>query len=323
MWSMDDERKIREMLPGSAFDQFRAALDDVLTYSPVIAFMGKSGVGKSSTGNAIFGRDLYKVGHVVPTTRDTQAEVKRLARGSITLIDVPGVGEDVRKKDEYEKLYLSLLDKGYQHENGGRFHPLDAVVWVLRADDRAFEVDTAFLRAAVWPACTDAMKRRFVVALNQADKIEPLRGTGGWNEQAAEPGTEQVKNLELKRRDVARQFELPLAQVVTYSANERWNLSGLFEAIVHALPSERRPLTIKLAKEVDDRPESAQRPFGEGPASSSADRQPRTRRRTVSSKVEEVGKRSFWEKAWDVAKKVLSTVAGPIFWTWLKGKGGK
>ncbi len=49
----------------------------------------------------------------------------------MTLVDLPGIGETPQHDQEYRELYRQLLPE------------LDLIIWILRADERAYAADTA------------------------------------------------------------------------------------------------------------------------------------------------------------------------------------
>ncbi|XP_059211563.1 GTPase IMAP family member 7-like [Centropristis striata] len=56
-----------------------------------IVILGKTGAGKSSVANTIFGKELFKIGDTASSeTRECQAETKSVNGRRITLIDTPG-----------------------------------------------------------------------------------------------------------------------------------------------------------------------------------------------------------------------------------------
>ena len=100
-------------------------LNRLVTYEPVIGIMGKTGVGKSSLCNALFRSEVCAVNAVEACTRQPQRVRLRFGSNYLTLVDLPGVGESVTRDGEYRELYRDLPQ-------------LDMVLWVLKADDRAF-----------------------------------------------------------------------------------------------------------------------------------------------------------------------------------------
>ncbi|XP_034413650.1 GTPase IMAP family member 7-like [Cyclopterus lumpus] len=66
-----------------------------------IAVLGKTGVGKSSVANTIFGGQGFTIGHTVNSeTKKCQAVTKSVNGGNITLIDTPGVFDTDRSEEE-------------------------------------------------------------------------------------------------------------------------------------------------------------------------------------------------------------------------------
>ena len=203
-----------------------------LNYQPRIGLLGKTGVGKSSLCNALFGQDSCPVSDVEACTRNPQDVILNFGkRGSLTLVDLPGVGESDARDREYAALYDRLLPE------------LDLILWVLKADERAYEVDLHFYQHLLRHHLDQG--KPFFIVLNQIDKMEPVRD---WNEDRRAPGERQLANIEAKHTVVASQFGLRKEQVVPVSAMERHGLDTLVERIVFALPAEKK---ISMARRVD------------------------------------------------------------------------
>ena len=205
-------------------------INDVINYRPTIAILGKTGVGKSSLCNALFGQDIAEVSDVEACTRQPQEVLLGLGNKSLCLVDLPGVGESRSRDDEYAALYYGVLPK------------TDVILWLLKADDRAYSVDEEFYKTIVAPHVAD--NKPFFFVLAQADKIEPFRE---WNEKESIPGPNQQANLEKRRQYVAKCFDIPLSKVLTLSASENYRLTNLVEEIVFALPDEKK---VGLVREV-------------------------------------------------------------------------
>ena len=188
-------------------EQINRRMGEILTYEPRIGIFGKTGAGKSSLCNALFGQDICRISDVAACTRDTQEVLLDLGGKGVKLLDVPGVGESTERDEEYGKLYASLLPE------------LDLVLWLIKADDRAMASDENFYRNIVKPHIAEG--KPFFFVLNQVDKIEPFRE---WDEERHQPGPRQFQNIHRKVDDVARFFNVAASQVIPVSANEKYNL---------------------------------------------------------------------------------------------------
>lgn len=209
-------------VPQEKREAIRAKLNEKLSYKPKIGIFGKTGVGKSSLCNALFGQDVCPISDVEACTRDPKTVLLNTGGKGIELLDVPGVGESQSRDEEYGKLYAKLLPE------------LDLVLWLLKADDRAFSSDELFYKNIVKPHIDEG--KTFFFVLNQVDKIEPFRE---WNESEHRPGVTQFSNIDKKLDAVSRSFECPKTQVIPVSANERYNLDVLVDTFLFALPRDK------------------------------------------------------------------------------------
>ncbi|MEY0836169.1 GTPase family protein [Providencia alcalifaciens] len=207
-------------LPERVRNHFLSQFNALIKYSPTIGLMGKTGAGKSSLINALFQSPLSPVSDVSGCTRQARHFTMSMGRHAMTFVDLPGVGESLERDKEYHQLYRNLLPQ------------LDLIIWVLKADDRAWSSDEQCYRFLT--ELCGYKPSHFLFVLNQADKIEPCRE---WNVEYCHPSPQQATNLRQKQAAVANAFK-PINPVITVSATERYQLPLLAEYLIRALPTQ-------------------------------------------------------------------------------------
>lgn len=212
--------RVISAFPASFKNLFFNQLNYLINYSPTIGLMGKTGAGKSSLINALFQSPLSPVSDVSGCTRQAQRFSMTMNSHTLTFVDLPGVGESIERDKEYHSLYRNLLPE------------LDFIIWVLKADDRAWSSDEQCYHFLT-EQC-GYQSNRFLFVLNQADKIEPCRQ---WDEQNHQPSPEQMANLALKQQTVIAAFKTH-HPVMTVSAVENYQLTELAEQLIQALPAK-------------------------------------------------------------------------------------
>lgn len=224
-------------------------LSQLITYEPVIGIMGKTGAGKSSLCNALFRSEVCAVNAVEACTREPQRIRLRFGQHYLTLVDLPGVGESQDRDSEYRELYKEQLPK------------LDMVLWVLKADDRAFSVEEAFYQAIL--AQCDSTMPPVLWILNQVDKVEPSEL---WNRHSATPSPDQFENIKRKQRAVASQLHIEEKDIIPVSIKGRYHLARIVEQMINRLPKQARsPLLPHLHQSYHSTPvrETARSSFGD------------------------------------------------------------
>ncbi|ARB82697.1 MULTISPECIES: GTPase family protein [Yersinia] len=216
-------------LPQWVSERILQQINQLTHYEPVIGIMGKTGAGKSSLCNALFHSEVTPVSDVQACTRDVLRLRLNSGDHSLILVDLPGVGESEQRDSEYESLYRRILPE------------LDLILWVIKADDRAFSIDERFYRRVM----TD-YQQRVLFVVNQADKIEPCHE---WYVSGNAPSPHQLVNIEARLESI-RQLFSPHHPVCVVSARTEWNLPSMVEIMMRCLPDRA---TSPLARQLHGR----------------------------------------------------------------------
>lgn len=198
-------------------------VDRELKYKPpIIALIGISGVGKSSTINSLFGTNL-EISHFKACTQK-ENEIKVTGRnGDLIIYDMPGLGEDIDQDEIHKKTYEKVLPN------------CDVVLWILAAKNRgAITFEQMILRDFIGVASIGILDR-LVIGVNQVDLIDP----NDWNTIGNFPSDEQEKNIKRRLADIKIKLgkvvpNLSSDRILYYSATKRYRLEDLFEAMIGA-----------------------------------------------------------------------------------------
>ncbi|ECA3794665.1 ATP-binding cassette domain-containing protein [Salmonella enterica subsp. enterica] len=204
-------------------------IKEVKGYTPRIGIFGSTGTGKSSLCNALFGREIAKVSHVAACTREIQEihiESENSQGEGLVIIDFPGVGESIERKNEYFNLYKEKASG------------LDLVVWVIKSDERAYEVSQNIYKEILLPNIKNCP---VIFCISQTDKIEPTEDENGvsfWHHDNGPVGSQKT-SVELKEQEVCKAFDISPDRVIPVSVKKKYNISEIMERIVDILPKEK------------------------------------------------------------------------------------
>lgn len=224
--SQDDKDKV--------FD----ALEKEIKEKPFrVAVIGQSGVGKSTTLNAVFGLDNY-VSSVAEGTTDIIEKIFPMRDGfNLSIYDMPGLNNDIDKDIEYEKMYKKILPD------------CDVIVYIINAHSRDLGEDCRILKEVVLPICSDnKLMDNLILAFNKIDTIGETENPNDpellWDIINNRPTEKLKKAIKVKLSDltdklideqlIGAENAIPTDKIVFYSAQFNYNLSDFLEAITKA-----------------------------------------------------------------------------------------
>ena len=202
-----------------------------------VLITGSTGVGKSSTINCLFKKDVSKVGHGAdPETMD----ITQYVRGNhISVWDTPGFGDSVVHDRAHAEKIIRLLNTRINGKMQYAF--IDMVVILVDASSRDMGTTFSLINDTILPQLEDGS--RIVVGLNQADFA--LHGQH-FDRKTNKPDEELLAHLDEKsasvRRRIAESTGIRNVNVVYYSAVTGYNITKLLDAIIDNIPSKKRYL---------------------------------------------------------------------------------
>lgn len=216
------------------------ALDKEIKDKPFrVAVIGQSGVGKSTTLNAVFGLENY-TSSVAEGTTDIIEKVFPMRDGfNLSIYDMPGLNNDVDKDIEYEKMYQKILPE------------CDVIVYIINAHSRDLGEDCRILKDVVLPICSEnKLMDNLILAFNKIDTIgeteDPNDPELQWDIVRNLPTEKLKRAIKIKLSDLNDKLideqlvmngvenAISTDKVVFYSAQFNYNLGCLLEAITKA-----------------------------------------------------------------------------------------
>lgn len=202
---------------------------------------GATGCGKSSTINALFGREVSKVGQGAdPETM----KISRYELDNLVIWDSPGLGDSVEKDNAHAK---KIIDKIHEKDSEGNAL-IDLVLVILDGGSRDLGTSYNLITEVIIPSLGEERKDRILVAINKCDMA---MGGRHFNLELNKPDAKLEKFLEEKTRSVHdRIYDATGVNIepICYAAGFKedddeqnpYNLSKLLYFIIKHTPKQKR-----------------------------------------------------------------------------------
>ncbi|MEE1260150.1 MAG: GTPase [Paludibacteraceae bacterium] len=216
-------------------EDFRKKLDR-LEYSPLdVIFTGVTGAGKSTTLNAVFEKNIAKVGNgVAPETMDL--DCYRLNHW-LRLWDTPGLGDDVKKDEEHKRKMTKLLRRNWLYND--IYGYVDLVIVIIEGSKRDLGTTIKLLEDVVLP---NIEHDRVLVAINQSDIAMKGRNWDSTNNCPNSILKDYLDDFAKSLQDrIYRDTNLRIPLPVYYSAEKQYNIKAFLDLIINNIPSQKRP----------------------------------------------------------------------------------
>ena len=204
-----------------------------------VLLVGATGVGKSSTLNALFGRKIAKVGEGVDP--ETMQVGHYELNDSLRIWDSPGLGDGVASDKIHAKTITDNLCQTYTHDDG-QWGFIDLVLVILDGSSRDMGTSYRLLEQVI---LKNIQPERVIVGINKADMAMSGRS---WNRTTNKPEEKLLHFLKDKAASTQNRLyeatSLKIKKPVYYSADKGYNLNALMDSIIVHIPNKKRRLEL-------------------------------------------------------------------------------
>jgi predicted GTPase len=203
-----------------------------------VLLVGATGVGKSSTINAIFGNRVAKVGEGCDP--ETQIISSYRVKDYLRIHDSAGLGDGIANDERHAKNIINELVRTVtiNSDSSTPYGFIDMVMVILDGSGRDLGTTYQLLKNVILPVFDP---KRVIVVINQADMA--MKGRY-WNHDFSLPEEQLVDFLEEKSKSTQDRIKeatgLTINKPIYYSAEYSFNIDKIISHITSNLPKERR-----------------------------------------------------------------------------------
>jgi predicted GTPase len=207
-----------------------------------VLLVGATGVGKSSTINAIFGNRVAKVGEGCDP--ETQIISSYRVKDYLRIHDSAGLGDGIANDERHAKNIINELVRTVtiNSDSSTPYGFIDMVMVILDGSGRDLGTTYQLLKNVILPVFDP---KRVIVVINQADMA--MKGRY-WNHDFSLPEEQLVDFLEEKSKSTQDRIKeatgLTINKPIYYSAEYSFNIDKIISHITSNLPKERRIIKV-------------------------------------------------------------------------------
>ncbi len=193
-----------------------------------IMLVGPTGVGKSSTINALLGEENAKVGYGVnPETMETKSY---RFNQYIKIWDTPGLGDSPEQDKIHAKKIKSLLRKKYKKDDMVLGRTIDLILVIIDGSRRDIGTVFSFVHNIIMPEIDN---KNILFIVNQADMA--MKGRH-FNEETGKPDETLEAYLKEQSESIKNRIKestgLTICNPIVYSATNRYNMNAILDFII-------------------------------------------------------------------------------------------
>lgn len=217
-----------------------------------VLLIGGTGVGKSSTINALFhtsDMQMEKKAAIGESANPETMDIYHYPLKNVVIWDTPGLGDSEEKDQQHQQ---KIVNKLREVDTTGR--PLiDLIFLVLDGSSRDFSSAYKLIKDVVAPNLREGDKNRLLIGINKADKV--MHHTF-WDYNTNQPTSKLIEKLEDQSQTVRNRIADDTGfspDVIYYAAGEivegelvqkPYNIARLLSFLIDHLPEKKRAAVV-------------------------------------------------------------------------------